>query len=125
MPTAGTSARRSAPLPKRSKAPLRGARTALGKRIEAAAREVAAHLRGETVPGLREYTLAVPETVDVAGIRAALGLSQAAFARRFGLNVTALQAWEQGRRRPDRTARILLAVIAKEPKAVLRALRTG
>jgi len=67
MPTAGTSKRRSAPLAKRSKAPVRGTRTALGKRIEAAAREVAAHLRGETVPELREYVLEVPEAVDVAG----------------------------------------------------------
>jgi DNA-binding transcriptional regulator YiaG len=36
--------------------------------------------------------------------------------------VTAVQAREQGLRRPDRTARILLAVISKEPQAVLRAL---
>jgi putative transcriptional regulator len=93
-------------------------RTARGRRIEAAAREVAAHLRGQRRTG-------VPETADVAGIRATLGLSQAAFARRFGLDVTALQAWEQGRRRPDRAARILLAVIAKEPEAVLRALRAS
>ena len=60
-------------------------RTARGKRIEQAAPEVAAHLRGETVPGLREYALRVPEAVDVAGIRAALGRSQAAFAARFGV----------------------------------------
>ena len=37
-------------------------------------------------------------------------------------SVTALHAWEQGRRRPDRAARVLLAVIAREPEAVLRAL---
>jgi DNA-binding transcriptional regulator YiaG len=60
--------------------------------------------------------------VDVARLRHRLGLSQAAFARTFGLDVTALHAWEQGRRRPDRAARVLLAVIAKEPLAVLRAL---
>jgi putative transcriptional regulator len=81
-----------------------------------------AHLRGELHPPLHEYTIEVPEAVDVADIRGSLALSQAAFARKFGLDVTAVQAWEQGRRRPDRTARILLAVIAKEPEAVLRAL---
>ena len=58
----------------------------------------------------------------VAQVRQRLGLSQNAFARTFGLDVTAIHAWEQGRRRPDRTARILLAVIAKEPAAVRRAL---
>jgi putative transcriptional regulator len=64
----------------------------------------------------------VPDNVDVAKLRRRLGLSQSAFARTFGLNVTAIHAWEQGRRRPDLTARILLAVIAKEPAAVRRAL---
>lgn len=95
-------------------------RTVLGERIANSAREVAAHLRGEI--SLPTYQVAVPETVDVAALRARLGLSQAGFARAFGLDLAALQAWEQHRRRPDRTARILLAVIAREPQAVMRAL---
>jgi putative transcriptional regulator len=69
---------------------------------------------------LPNYTVTVPDRVDVAKLRHRLGLSQSAFARAFGLDVTAIQAWEQGRR--HRTARILLAVIAKEPAAVRRAL---
>ncbi|MFI4985984.1 MAG: helix-turn-helix domain-containing protein [Alphaproteobacteria bacterium] len=94
--------------------------SALGRRVIAGLREALAHARGETE--LPEYTVTVPETVDVAGLRKALGLSQRAFARRFGLDVTAVHAWEQGRRYPDRAARVLLAVIAKEPEAVRRAL---
>ena len=66
--------------------------------------------------------MTAPEHVNVAKLRQRLGLSQSAFARAFGLDVTAIHAWEQGRRRPGRTARILLAVIAKEPAAVRRAL---
>jgi putative transcriptional regulator len=80
------------------------------------------HARGKVE--LPSYTVTVPDQVDVANLRHNLGLSQAAFARTFGLDVTAIHAWEQGRRRPDRTARILLAVIAKEPAAVRRALTT-
>ena len=38
------------------------------------------------------------------------------------LDLGVVQAWEQKRRRSDRCARILLAVIAKEPDAVRRAL---
>lgn len=95
-------------------------RTALGKRIAGAAREVAAHLRGEI--SLPCYEVTVPESVDVVALRGRLGLSQAAFARAFGLDLGAVQAWEQHRRQPDRTARILLAVIAREPAAVMRAL---
>jgi len=95
-------------------------RTVLGKRLAAAAREVAAHLRGEV--HLKEYEVRVPETIDVAALRRRLNQSQAAFARTYGLDLAAVQAWEQHRRRPDRTARILLAVIAREPDAVLRAL---
>jgi putative transcriptional regulator len=95
-------------------------RNALGRRLVAGLTEALAHARGELE--LPSYAVTVPEHVDVAKLRRRLGLSQAAFARTFGLDVTALHAWEQGRRRPDRAARVLLAVIAREPQAVLRAL---
>jgi putative transcriptional regulator len=64
----------------------------------------------------------VPDTVDIRALRIRTGLSQTKFARRFGLDPRALQDWEQRRRLPDRTARVLLAVIAHEPAAVERAL---
>ena len=66
-----------------------------------------------------------PSRVNVAAVRRRLKMSQAAFAARFGLDLTALHAWEQGRRKPDRAARVLLAVIDREPDAVLRALGRG
>ena len=95
----------------------------LGRRLLAAAEEALAHSRGEVT--LPTYEIAVPEAVDVAALRANLDLSQSAFARTFGLDLGAVQAWEQGRRQPERTARILLAVIAREPEAVKRALRAA
>jgi putative transcriptional regulator len=95
-------------------------RSALGKRLVASLTEAVAHARGQAT--LPSYTVSVPEHVDVAAVRRRLGLSQAAFARAFGLEVTAIHAWEQGRRRPDRAARVLLAVIANEPRAVMRTL---
>jgi len=91
-----------------------------GRRLIAGLKEALADARGEIA--LPSYTVEVPEQVNVAAVRRRLGLSQAGFARAFGLDVTAIHAWEQGRRRPDRAARVLLAVIAKEPHAVLRAL---
>lgn len=90
----------------------------MGRRLAAGLDDALAHARGELA--LPSYT--VPDDVDVAKLRNRLGLSQAAFARAFGLDVTAIHAWEQGRRQPDRAARVLLAVIAKEPHAVIRAL---
>jgi putative transcriptional regulator len=94
--------------------------SALGGRLIAGLNEALADARGEIV--LPSHTVEVPERVDVKAVRQRLGLSQAAFACAFGLEVTAIRAWEQGRRRSDRAARVLLAVIAKEPQAVLRAL---
>ena len=44
------------------------------------------------------------------------------FADRFGLDVRAVQDWEQGRRVPDRAACVLLTVIDRDPEAVERAL---
>jgi putative transcriptional regulator len=100
--------------------PPRSGHTVPGQRLADGIREVAAHLHGEI--NLTEYGIAIPGEVEVADIRARLELSQAAFAKSFGLNLGVVQAWEQKRRRPDRCARILLAVIAKEPEAVRRAL---
>ena len=49
-------------------------------------------------------------------------MSQPEFAATFGISLGTLRHWEQGDRIPHGPALILLNVIAKEPKAVLRAL---
>jgi putative transcriptional regulator len=65
----------------------------------------------------------VPEAVDVHHLRQKLRMSQGAFAQKYGFTIDALQDWEQGRVRPNRSARVLLAIIAREPEAVDRALK--
>jgi len=62
---------------------------------------------------------------EVRSIRRQSGLSQAAFAARYGLNLRTLQDWEQGRVQPDGPARAYLLVILREPRAVERALAAG
>jgi putative transcriptional regulator len=64
----------------------------------------------------------VPDYIDVRSIRADLGLSQEAFANRFGFSLAAVSDWEQQRRTPERAARVLLLVIAQDPSAVDSAL---
>jgi putative transcriptional regulator len=59
---------------------------------------------------------------DVRALRERLGLSQEAFAERFGLALRTVQEWEQRRRVPEGPARTLLRVIEREPAAVERAL---
>ncbi len=54
--------------------------------------------------------------------RAATGLSQNAFAARFGIPAGSLRDWEQGRRAPDAAAQSYLRVIARMPDAVAKAL---
>ena len=66
-------------------------------------------------------TLDVP-TVDVKALRSRLQMTQAEFASTFGFSLGAVRNWEQGTRRPEKAARILLAVIDHEPDAVLRTL---
>ncbi|WP_373489151.1 helix-turn-helix domain-containing protein [Blastomonas sp.] len=65
----------------------------------------------------------VPETIDVRAIRKAEQMTQADFARTYGFSVAALRDWEQNRRQPERSARILLAMIAREPLTVRRVLK--
>ena len=60
--------------------------------------------------------------VDVKKIRAKIGMSQSEFASAFGISVSTLRHWERGDRTPHGPALVLLNVVAKEPKAVLKAL---
>src|SRR5262245_60286153 len=83
-------------------------------------RDAIAHARGEDGRG-RMRRVRIPD-VDVAKVRAKLGLSQADFAATFGVSLGTVRNWEQGRRRPEGPARALLAVINKAPKAVMEAL---
>ncbi|MBW7836184.1 MAG: helix-turn-helix domain-containing protein [Sphingomonadales bacterium] len=62
---------------------------------------------------------------DVKAIRKRLGLSQGAFAKRFGLPVATIRNWEQGRTVPDRPAQVLLRVIAAAPKTVQKAVEAA
>ncbi len=62
---------------------------------------------------------------DVKTIRKRLGLSQGAFAKRFGLPVATIRNWEQGRTVPDRPAQVLLRVIAAAPKTVQKAVEAA
>ena len=63
-----------------------------------------------------------PAAERIVALRKRLRLSRQKFADRFGLDVRAVQEWEQGRRVPDRAARVLLTVIDRNPEAVIRAL---
>jgi len=86
-------------------------------------KELQAHLRGEIK--LSETVYHIPPETDVRKLRETLGLSQSDFAALFGFNVRSLQDWEQGRRRPEIPIRAYLAVIQRDPQAVIRALRAA
>ena len=66
--------------------------------------------------------VATDEVEDVRALRIRLGLSQEAFAARFGFSVATIRQYETRRRLPTGPVRILLRVIAREPDAVTRAL---
>lgn len=63
-----------------------------------------------------------PAAERILALRQRMRLSRKKFADRFGLDARAVQDWEQGRRVPDRAARVLLTVIERDPEAVVRAL---
>lgn len=68
--------------------------------------------------GLADFAPVVPPQL----LRRQLGMTQAQFARALRIPLSTLRNWEQGRVLPDPAARSLLAIVAKNPKAALRAL---
>ena len=90
-----------------------------GSKLIKSAKQALAYARGEASGGFIAH---VPEEIDVKSIRLAMGLTQSEFSYRFGFDIRTVQDWEQKRCMPDRSARILLRVISREPEAVQRAL---
>ena len=85
-------------------------------RVMAGLDEAQAYLNGER-GGFEVHDITVPAP-DVGGIRGRTGLSQPAFARSIGVPLKTLKNWEQGRRRPEGPARVLLALIDMRPSIV-------
>lgn len=65
-----------------------------------------------------------PDAISVRSVREALQLSQAQFALRFGLEEATVKNWEQGKSKPNATARALIWTIHRHPEAVMDALGT-
>lgn len=56
--------------------------------------------------------------VNVLSIRRRTGLTQDQFSTKYGFKLASVRNWEQGRRQPERSARLLLMVIEKHPEVV-------
>jgi putative transcriptional regulator len=89
-------------------------RKALFDELLESVREGGAILRGE----LKACPESLLEDPDVRSLRESYGLSQPKFATLLGISVGTLRNWEQGRRRPEGSARVLLRIVAKHPAAV-------
>ena len=87
--------------------------------LVASMREGGAILRSEKTPS-RAFAVDGP---NVKRIRANYQLSQNEFAALLGISVKTLRNWEQGRRKPEGPARVLLQVAAKHPDAVWDVVR--
>jgi putative transcriptional regulator len=77
--------------------------------------QAGAIVRGKKTPS-RTFRIQRP---NVSVIRRHLGLTQQKFAELLGISPATLRNWEQGRRKPEGAARVLLCVAAKYPRAVL------
>lgn len=96
-------------------------RQSVGGEIVRALESAVAYAQGRNRE-VRVHEVEAPAAVDVSKVRRKLGMSQSEFAARFGISPATLRNWEQGRRLPEGPARVLLAIIDREPEAVQRAL---
>lgn len=87
----------------------------LFEELRQSVREGGAILRGRRKPS-RAFQVGEP---DVREVRERYRLSQTRFAALMGISAGTLRNWEQGRRKPEGSARILLRIVARHPEAVL------
>lgn len=113
---------RSGMAPRRAKEVI----DALNRRGEAVAS--VAHAPRDYARRFAEYGVTaghvVLRPVNPKILRTRLGLSQAEFAARFGLDDSNIKNWEQQRSEPPRAAQVLLNLIDRDPDAITRILTT-
>ena len=73
---------------------------------------------GEVESEFADFAPVIPPRV----LRKKLHMTQPEFARALRIPLATLRNWEQGRVLPDPAARSLLTIVAKNPRAALRAL---
>lgn len=93
-----------------------------GTALVEALQEVRAWKRGETALEVVNIDPMPPERVRA--IRRKVARSVRAFEARFGIPASTVNNWEQGRRKPDPAARLLLKIIETDPEVVERAAST-
>ena len=81
------------------------------------ARTLAGDLRRAGIAAMR----IADSAVDVKAVRSALDLTQEQFALRYGLDIDAVQNWEQGRCMPDKATASYLRAIARKPRELAEA----
>lgn len=89
--------------------------------IIAGLKEAVRYSRGDSSRG-KKTIVPVPHPLDVRSIRNRQGLTQKAFAEKYGFSPSTLRTWEQEHRAPTGASRVLLLVIDKQPQAVEAAL---
>lgn len=97
-----------------------GKKSRLGRVLIESAKQIARHMKGDIKLPMKVVRV-VPD-VDVRAIRIGQRLTREKFAERYGLQVRAIQEWEQGRRRPEPAVRAHMLVINNQPAAVRKAL---
>jgi len=95
------------------------ARRSVAERVMSGLEQARNHAAGTKAAGLIEH---IPEDIDVAAIRKKTKLSQAEFAEMIAVKLPTLRNWEQGRRRPDGPARVLLSLVSRKPQIVVATL---
>lgn len=86
--------------------------------ISAGLKEAISHAKGKKT----RARVHRPEPIDVKAIREKTGMSQQRFCATFGISLGTLRHWEQGLRAPRGAARVLLKVVASNPKVVMKAI---
>jgi putative transcriptional regulator len=98
-------------------------RKASGPKMDDAAIRAAAKSDPDNPPLTSKRMSSMQRAPQVKVLRRALGLTQGEFAARYQIPLGTLRDWEQGRAQPDQPTRAYLKVIARDPEAVMRALR--
>ena len=94
----------------------------IGNELIKGMREAVDYVDGKKPKGARIRRVLISEKIDVKKVREQIGVTQEEFAAKLGISPRTIQHWEQGDRRPQGPARVLLTLLGEHPRSIERML---
>ncbi len=94
----------------------------IGDELISGMNEALDYTKGKKRKEAKLHRVIISEKINVKNVREKMRVTQEEFAAKLGISLRTIQHWEQGDRKPQGPARVLLTLLKEHPRSIERML---